>query len=260
MTEADWLAAQDPDPMFDYLEGKLPVRKARLFAVACCRRIWDLMSEERCRRLVEVGVPLGCENLPALSLRTCRDAVEAAERAADEPVNPAVLNKLAEAAYAFQYASQYYAACYDESWGPVDTDLFATGSATIAASSAAKVTGTYPSYRGTALRAARAVALHRGSNKGGEMAPQERAAQCGLLREVLGNPFRPVVVNPDWRTEVVLRLANAAYEERAFEGLPVLADALEDAGCSEAAILEHCRGENTHTRGCWVLDLLLDRK
>jgi hypothetical protein len=260
MTEADWLAATNPDALFDFLGHKLTDRKARLFSVACCRRIWELMSEERCRRLVEVGVPLGCKDLPSLSLRSLRNAVEAAERAADEPGNPARLQVIADAAFAFQYASQYYAACYTESWGPVDHDLMATGSAAIAASAAATASAQYFGHRGAALQAARAVARYRGSLDWGEVDPQERVAQCVLVREIFGNPFRPVVVLPEWRTEVVVGIATTAYAERSYEGLPILADALVDAGCDEELILGHCLGNDPHTRGCWVLDLLLDRK
>jgi hypothetical protein len=76
----------------------------------------------------------------------------------------------------------------------------------------------------------------------------------------VGNPFHPVVLLPEWRTEVVVGIATTAYAERSFEGLPVLADALEDAGCDEESILKHCRWSGPHTRGCWVIDLLLDRK
>src|SRR5437762_722095 len=59
---------------------------------------------------------------------------------------------------------------------------------------------------------------------------------------------------------IIPRLAQAVYEERAFERLPVLADALEEAGCTDAAILDHCRSPGPHARGCWVVDLLLGRE
>lgn len=261
MTEAEWSSATDPVPLLEYLGGRLTDRKGRMFSVACCRRIWSLMSEERCRRLVEVGVPLGCDDLPDLSLRSCRDAVEAAEQAADGLLPLTQLRAFSEAAHAFQFASQYYAACYSESWGPVDHDLMATGSAAIAAAAAAAGGGQYVSHRATALQAARAVARHRGSLDWGEMDAQERAAQCELLRDIAGNPFRPVAVNPDWLTEVVVGIATQVYSQRDFGGFPVLADALQDAGCDSDPMLEHCRSAAAlHARGCWVLDLLLSRK
>jgi hypothetical protein len=80
-----------------------------------------------------------------------------------------------------------------------------------------------------------------------------------LIRELIGNPFRPVTVEPAWRTATVTSLAQAIYEERAFDRLPILADALEDAGCTSADILGHCRGAGEHVRGCWVVDLVLGK-
>jgi hypothetical protein len=81
--------------------------------------------------------------------------------------------------------------------------------------------------------------------------------QAKLLREVFGNPFRPVNFRRTWRTPTATALATAIYDARAFERLPILADALEDAGCDEAALLEHCRSGGEHVRGCWALDLVL---
>jgi hypothetical protein len=96
--------------------------------------------------------------------------------------------------------------------------------------------------------------------------PQERQAECHLLREVFGNPFRPVEVGHAWQTPQVVALAQAAYEQRELPAgtldpaqLAVLADALEEAGCTDQAILDHLRGPGPHVRGCWVVDLLLGK-
>jgi hypothetical protein len=86
------------------------------------------------------------------------------------------------------------------------------------------------------------------------------ALQVWALREIFGNPFRPVEFDPTWRTETVLALAETIYESRQFHALPILADALEEAGCSVAQILAHCRQSDTHVRGCWVIDLLLGKQ
>ncbi len=72
-------------------------------------------------------------------------------------------------------------------------------------------------------------------------------------------PFRPPTPDPSWLTPTVVGLARAIYEDRAFHNLPVLADALEEAGCSDAGVLEHCRGGGEHTRGCFVIDMLTGR-
>jgi hypothetical protein len=79
------------------------------------------------------------------------------------------------------------------------------------------------------------------------------------LRDIFGNPFRPVTLDPTWRTPEVLLLARSLYEERRFEDMPVLADALEEAGCQNPDILAHCRQPGEHVRGCWVVDLLLGK-
>jgi hypothetical protein len=91
----------------------------------------------------------------------------------------------------------------------------------------------------------------------------EGRAQGDLLRDLFGNPFRPVAVDPAWLTwnaGMIPQLAQAVYDGRNFQDLPVLADALEEAGCKEAAILDHCRQPGEHVRGCWVVDLLLGKE
>jgi hypothetical protein len=85
----------------------------------------------------------------------------------------------------------------------------------------------------------------------------ERLAQVGLVRDIFGNPFRPVVSDPSWLTTTVVALARRIYEERAFDHLPILADALEDAGCGDERVLYHCRSPGLHVCGCWALDLVL---
>jgi hypothetical protein len=82
---------------------------------------------------------------------------------------------------------------------------------------------------------------------------------CDLLRCVFGNPFRKPVFPKTWRTETVTALAEGIYEGRAFDRLPVLADALEEAGCDDPAMLAHLRGDGPHCRGCWVVDLALGK-
>ncbi|MBL8794378.1 MAG: hypothetical protein JNM56_10770 [Planctomycetia bacterium] len=89
---------------------------------------------------------------------------------------------------------------------------------------------------------------------------REDFAQSAILRDIFGNPFRPVVCDPAWRTATVVSLAIAIYDERAFDRLPILADALEDAGCTNADMLKHCRAPGEHVRGCWCVDLCLGRK
>jgi hypothetical protein len=81
-----------------------------------------------------------------------------------------------------------------------------------------------------------------------------------LLRDIFGNPFRSLTFSPEWRTDTALALARQMYESRDFSAMPILADALQDAGCDNEDILDHCRTEQTHVRGCWVVDLVLGKE
>ncbi len=90
--------------------------------------------------------------------------------------------------------------------------------------------------------------------------PAEWAAQCGLLRDIFGNPFRLVLFSSDWRTSTAVALAAQMYEARDFSAMPILADALQDAGCDNADVLNHCRGPGPHVRGCWVVDMVLGKE
>jgi len=90
----------------------------------------------------------------------------------------------------------------------------------------------------------------------------ERATQAAILRDIFGNPLRQVAVDPfwlSWNGGTVVKLAQGIYDERAFDRLPILADALEDAGCDSDDILTHLRGPGPHYRGCWCLDRLLNK-
>jgi hypothetical protein len=82
----------------------------------------------------------------------------------------------------------------------------------------------------------------------------------GLLREVFGNPFCPITFSPELRTDTALSLARQMYDSRNFSAMPILADALQDAGCDNDDVLAHCRGEGPHVRGCWVVDLVLGKE
>jgi len=88
--------------------------------------------------------------------------------------------------------------------------------------------------------------------------PQHRPVALALLNDIFGNPFRPVSFDPAWRTDTAVALARTMYDARDFGAMPILADALQDAGCEDEQILNHCRDANAiHVRGCWVCDLVL---
>jgi hypothetical protein len=77
--------------------------------------------------------------------------------------------------------------------------------------------------------------------------------------EWFGNPVCPMAVDPAWLTSTVVSLAQGIYDDRAFDRLPILADALQDAGCEDPDVLGHCRSDGPHVRGCWVVDLVLGK-
>jgi hypothetical protein len=87
----------------------------------------------------------------------------------------------------------------------------------------------------------------------------ERAAQADLLRDIAGTPFRTVKFDARWRTAGILCLASTIYEDRTFDRLSALADALQGVGCDDGDILNHCHSEGMHVRGCWVVDLVLNK-
>jgi hypothetical protein len=93
--------------------------------------------------------------------------------------------------------------------------------------------------------------------------PVERTLLVEVVQDIFGNPFRLIANNPTWLTwndATVLRITQTIYAERAFDRLPVLADALEEAGCHDTDILNHCRQPGEHARGCWVVDLILGKE
>ena len=112
----------------------------------------------------------------------------------------------------------------------------------------------------TARAAGRAIKVHGGEQKWAI----EMQAQASLIRDLFGPvPFRPTRFDPRWLTwhdGTIRKLAQAIYDDPAFDHVSILADALEEAGCDDPDILGHCRQPGEHVRGCWVVDLLLGKE
>jgi hypothetical protein len=258
MTEAEWLACDDPTPMLEFLRGKASDRKLRLLACACCRDTWRFLPDERSRRAVEVGERFADGETTLVELATARAAAEAARTEASAAADNAMraMNHGDFAYYADLRATSLVAgaavACATESaWGAATS----VAENFIRTASTQCVTNLEAVWWGwdDPTAAAEQAAVER----------EARNALCALIRDIFGNPFRPVPVPPAWlawNDAAIPRLAHAIYDERAFGRLPVLADALEDAGCTDRAILGHCRGPGPHVRGCWVVDLLLGKE
>ena len=240
VTEAEWLACDDPWPMLWSLGGLASERKLRLLACAFCRRIWQLLPGEASRLAVEAA-----EQFADGAIR--RSRLEAAWRAAR-----AESDDLA-AVVALGSRSQRAAVGMDAAQAAVDASARA------------------PRPQDSAAHGARALATqaglrdaggHRGRGTSAEV-PPEFVAQCALVRDLFGNPSRRVAAPQRawlrWNDATVPRMGGAIYDERAFDRLPVLADALEDAGCADPDWLGHLREPGPHARGCWPVDLLLGK-
>ena len=224
MTEAGWLASADPQEMLEAVAGKTSERKLRLFAVACCRRIWLLLHDKRCRKAVEIAETAADSKRKSRGDLARIEKLVTAVQGSHEYGDPALDNALCAVEY-------------------LRWDGEANGWA--------------------AGKAAEAMAFDQEADDGptwDEAQTDEQGVQCRLLRCILGNPFRPVAMDTTWLTPTVTDLAQSIYQERAFDRMPNLADALKGAGCKQRDILSHCRQSGEHVRGCWVVDLTLGKE
>jgi hypothetical protein len=111
------------------------------------------------------------------------------------------------------------------------------------------------------VRAVPSLAASVVENAGGERT-EEESCQCAIIRDIFGNPFRPSILDPAWLTwhgSLLVSMARQVYDSRDFMDMPILADALEEAGCTNQDILGHCRSGCEHVRGCWVVDLVMGK-
>jgi hypothetical protein len=227
MTEEEWLACTDLQKMLEFLRGRASARKLRLFACACCRSTWHLLTDERSRRAVEVAERYADGEATGEEMAAARAA---AEVVALDPTG----DDAWEAAEAV---------ARDAAWDAAEAVAWkAAWAAARAAWDAAEDTGA------AAWDAASAALLR---DIFGNPFRRVRVESAWLA----------------WQGGIVPRLAQAAYEHRHLpEGhldparLAVLADALEDAGCQDDELLGHLRGPGPHVRGCWVVDQLLGRQ
>lgn len=230
-------------------------RKRRLLAVAFCRRIAHLMTEERCQRLLDEAERQGLfdGDKPLGSASSLLDAIELASRY-DEGPNQDDDHELREVTDRLRDVGHNYYACYVDGRGPFNYDLIAT---TEAAGALHSVAGDYQSVRVAARQASYAIAIFNNGTDTEPGDPAEESVQCDLIRDVVQHPDLAATIAPAWKTETVVSLARGIYDQRAFDRMPILADALEEAGCDDSTILHHCRADSLHVRGCWVVDQVL---
>ena len=222
MNDTDWLTCLDPSPMLRFLQERgTSERKLRLLMCACCRHIWDMMPDARSRVAVEVS-----------------------ERFADGEATPRELARARGAAVSVKggAATAAYYTANTKASGPLLEAFDAAESA-------------------PARQAAQQARPQQAAASWEAAQEQSQRFQVALIREVIGNPFRDYPLDPlwlAWEGGTVGHLARGIYQDRAFDRMPILGDALEEAGCDHDAILAHCRSGDEHTRGCWVIDLVLE--
>jgi hypothetical protein len=269
VTEAEWLAATDPRPMLEFIGSRASDRKLRLLACACCRRVWHLA------------------NAPG------RVAVETAERFADGQATGEELEVARRKATIDDRAElnrlRGTPADAHENFPDWDREESPASVAHMLVRDAADFTASRPTFshlgqvvlydgHRAPARIADAVAVLRTNSRDeslaqadhdttwasgvvglGALSAEERLAQVKLLHDIFGNPFGSVLLDPDWLTSTVMALARQMYDTHDSSAMPLLADALEDAGCTDAELLGHLRSPGPHVRGCWAVDLVLGK-
>ena len=224
MTEQEWLTYRNPMPMLKYLRDRASRRKLRLFGLNCCYHLRHILDH--------CGLK----------------ALDTAERYIEGLSNSDELEAARQAAYQAFYefdnreGRESAASCIESLCFPDDDELYLDE---ITGVSAAEVASRHPRHLFRAMK--RLAGLN----------------QSRILRDIIGNPFRRTENDFEWSAwndGTVPRLAKTIYDDRRFDLMPILADALEEAGCDEANMLDHCRGPGPHVRGCWVVDLLLGKE
>lgn len=221
MTEAEWLVCEEPEDLRVALVqlGSVSERRLRLVSCACSRRFWKLITDKRGQQ-----------------------AVDGTERYVEGQISAAELESLSLAAR--------------KSWEEVHNDFFRKSEGPLSAAAMAVYTSS-PHFDMNVLSNAMGAAVEAFPKRARKKV--EKRSQALLLRDIFGNPFRSVIFSPKWRTDTAVALAQHMYDSRDFGAMPILADALQDAGCDSENVLNHCRGPGPHVRGCWVVDAVLGK-
>jgi hypothetical protein len=258
MTEDQWLKRDDwPEGMLRelhtaWINGQVRVseRMLRLFSCACCRRVENFVKDDLVQRVLSV-VESHVDGLASDDeLRVAADAIELAwHKGYDEAARTMPADSVVSFSTPIPSLHLIEAAAYTAGRTPGG---FMTGR-----------------WIGLAMHVAmqcRIAVMYAASEFGKDQRPVTQAVlgtHLNFLRDCLGNPFRTVSLNTAWlawNDGIIPKLAQSIYEERTFERMPILADALEEAGCTNTEILNHCRHHAEHVRGCWVVNLILGKK
>jgi hypothetical protein len=233
LDQAQWLAAVHAPWMLRHLGDDAAQRKLRLFCCACARRIGDRLPIAEVRAALEAAEAFADARVTAEELHATQLAAVGSLRRETTGFVPPPETSIGPA----EQESERY-------WRALRRHLL-PGTVALAAS-APRIDSRL------AQRAARGAIEAVGSGR-------ERRACAELVRDIFGNPFRKPVFDPSWRTSDVVAVARVIDETQGFGDLPFLCDALEEAGCADDEILNHGRGPGEHVRGCWLVDLVLDR-
>ena len=265
MTESEWLECNDPTPMLEFLRGKASDRKLRLFLVACCRRVWHLLTDQRSRTAIEIAERFAEGRAGVAELTSAEDT---AWNAHDTTVH---------ALRSFEGIGENGEDMVLPGWEIAINPCSATGSVWLTTRPPEFVANGWMGPFNPCARAAQYAAwaisgMYEGSDPAthAAQAAERETEQCRLLRCIIGLiPFRPITIAPAvvaWNDGRVRRIAAGIYEERRLpEGtldsgrLAILTEALLDAGCDNEELIAHCRSPGPHVRGCWALDLILGR-
>jgi hypothetical protein len=258
MTEVEWLECTDVQKMLTFVAwslGEKADRKSRLFAVACSRRVSHRMADERSREAIDVAERYadGMATLEQLQHANAQAKAATDGRYTEHLDYESDYDPDASYAAATAYFASYHRLCpihyFSRGWFRGCADGTAYYAAEVVGEQAVEGLAT------THSQSEFQVAWDEASRS-------EAVQQCQFLLCIFGNPFRPVAINPAWlawNDRTIPKIAQAIYDERAFDRLPILADALEEAGCANQDILAHCRQSGEHVRGCWAVDLILRR-
>jgi hypothetical protein len=239
MTEADWLACNDPLAMLHLLRGVCCDRKLRLFAVACCRAAWPLLTDERCRRALELSEQFADGNASEADLLAANLKLDCSPNTLESTFRLTSVPRYDRPSALLRYGIEDIHHLDQEATQRMENLCLA----------------------GIQFPAEAALAVVR--NLLGACGPSFARAQADFLRCIFGPlPCPPITVDRTIQARnsgIIRHLAAAIYDNRRFDDLPILADALEEAGCTNSEVLHHCRQPEGHALGCWVLDSLLGK-
>jgi hypothetical protein len=245
MTEADWPTGTDFAAHVRFATGRLSPRRQRLLAAAFCRAASHLYDHPELTRALDAVEWYADGKDTAAELEKARQACrlvaqaewESHVRQVDAGAGGHVACIGSEVAWAVAFAAT------------TPLPLLEVGNRVATAIVQART--------GASLLAAVASVFTAFT----AAAAEQSLAMRSVVWEVAGNPFRPAAFNPAWRTSTAVALAAQMYESREFSAMPILADALQDAGCDSEDVLDHCRDAHaSHVRGCWVVDLVLGKE